>query len=269
MKTIICNLPAWLKVLLYFVVLALARFIAGVIPQLNDFLFFMLIALLLSWVFLWAEGKTLKALRLIPVRCRHWRQFLYGITGGLFMLIVTAAVTIYLTGDQWQFNRLPDPVYLLVTFLAVLWSAFVQEFVFRGYPFQTLVDHYGAWKAQLIIAIPFGLMHVDGTMDLQTFLITMMTTGLGSVLFGMAYLSTRHLALPMGLHFGWNYAQALIPRTAGATGTTVISVTGNPAHYSLWNVIAPFVAVVLCAIILIAFTGRGTKNERPPALTAS
>ncbi len=268
MKTIICNLPAWLKVFLYFVLLTAARFVADAVPALNDLSFYLSVSLLLSWLLLWAEGKTLKTLNFIPVCSSNWLQLLCGTVGGILMLIVTAMITVYLTGDQWHFNSSPDIMFLLMCFLANLWSVFVQEFAFRGYPFQTLNSHYGAWKAQLIIAIPFGLMHVNSTMDMQTILMAMLTTGLGSVLFGMAYLYTRNLALPIGLHVGWNYAQALIPRTAGAAGRTIITVDGDPKHYSSLYIIGPYLGVVLCTMAVLWLLKQRMRISTVP-LTSS
>lgn len=255
MKRIIKSLPAWLKVLIYFGVLGLATMIAGTVPALNDFLFFVLVAAGLSQVFLWANDQSLRSLHSVPTNLRHWQQLGYGTIAGCLMLLITALVTIALTGDQWHVNSV-DPVVVLITFITCLWSAFAQEFVFRGYPFQALNDTYGKWQAQLFIAIPFGLMHLNSSISLREDLLTMLTTGLGSVLFGLAYLKTRHLALSIGLHLGWNFAQALVPRTAGAKGPTLIAISGDPDHYKLITILGPFVVVVIIAILLLSLISR-------------
>lgn len=76
-------------------------------------------------------------------------------------------------------------------------------------------------------------MHVQTGMFLLAILTTVLTTGPGSVLFGMAYVKTRQLALPIGLQVGWNFAQALVPRASGGNiAKTLLIVTGDKQHYN-------------------------------------
>lgn len=250
MKKIIKAIPIWLKVVLYFGMLALATVIAGTIPILNDFWFFVLVAAGLSDFFLRSANRSLLSLSFLPTRRLHWRQLLLGIIIGALMLIITAIWTLYLTGDAWHFSK-ADPVFIIVALGGCLWSAFAQEFVFRGYPFQALINEYGAWTAQWVIIVPFAMMHFHHGMNLHDIALTTLTTGLGSLLFGLAYLCTRHLALPIGLHLGWNFMQSLFPRTAGSNGQTLITVSGNLTRYNFTNVLMPYIVVVILSILVL------------------
>lgn len=264
MKRIIKAIPAWLKVVLYFGILALATAIAGLVPFLNDFWFFVLVAAVLSQLFFWSTDSSVTSLNFIPKQRLHWRQFFTGIAAGILMLLLTTIWTLYLTGDVWYFSK-PDPAFIAVTFLACFWSAFAQEFVFRGYPFQTLLAEYGARVAQLAIVIPFAAMHFHRGMSVHDIAMTTLTTGLGSLLFGLAYLRTRHLALPVGLHLGWNFAQTLFPRTTGTNQYALITVSGDPARYDFMNMVMPFIVVVILSMLLLThFNKPGQKATTVP-----
>lgn len=91
---------------------------------------------------------------------------------------------------------------IITLFITVLASAYAQELAFRGYPFQLLQRKYGIWPAQIIIAISFGLMHLSRNMSFGELASIVFTTGAGSLLFALAYLKTKNLALPTGIHFG-------------------------------------------------------------------
>ncbi|HWV28467.1 MAG TPA: type II CAAX endopeptidase family protein [Dyadobacter sp.] len=260
MKKILINLP-WTRGLLYFVIMGAAMQVAGLVPLLNDFWFFFVISIACSGALLRLEGRSPGAVHLLPRNRRHWSQWAWGTVAGIGLLLVTAVITLFLTGDNWRVNYALDPVYIGVVFLSCLWSSVVQEFVFRGYPFQMMLDHYGVWKAQLFVAIPFALMHVQAGMAFPAILTTALTTGLGSVLFGMACARTRHLALPIGLHAGWNFAQALVPRAAGGNmAKTLLIVTGDTERYNFGSVVGPYILVTLVAIGVIARLKK--QNQR-------
>jgi membrane protease YdiL (CAAX protease family) len=92
-----------------------------------------------------------------------------------------------------------------------LWAALLEELLFRGFVFQRLVDGTGALTAQLLMAALFALAHwgnpgMEGTTEVWATIDTM----LGALLLGLAYLRTGSLALPIGIHFGWNWVQGSV-----------------------------------------------------------
>lgn len=93
-----------------------------------------------------------------------------------------------------------------VFFFVVLFVAAAnEELMFRGYPFQRLVESLGAFWAVALLSVVFGAMHRGnpGATPLSS-----LNTILAGVLLSMAYLRTRMLWLPIGIHFGWNYVQS-------------------------------------------------------------
>jgi membrane protease YdiL (CAAX protease family) len=248
MKKLIQSIPVWLQVTIYFLLLALATVVAGIVPFLNDFLFFSIIAFLTAFLFVKAGKINFKTIGAYPFNRHHWKQFFIGSAIGGSMLLATTAATVFLTGDKISFNRF-DPVYLSVTVLSTLWSAYAQEFVFRGFPFHALLSKYAGWKVQLIIMIPFGLMHLNGQMDAVDMAKVMLTTGLGSLLFGLAYIKTRNLGLPVGLHFGWNYLQQHLPRVADNNTMGLITIKTTHSSYNSLMILFPYLLIIVAAIL--------------------
>lgn len=89
--------------------------------------------------------------------------------------------------------------------------ALFEETLFRGFVFQRLVAGAGPWVAQIAIGLMFATSHW-GNPDMHGATLAWATVELflGAVLLGLAYLRTRSLALPIGIHFGWNWAQGYL-----------------------------------------------------------
>jgi hypothetical protein len=79
-----------------------------------------------------------------------------------------------------------------------------EEFAFRGYPLRRLESCFGVWIAQIVVAVVFAMEHVAGG---STWVNAMTGAFVGSLLFGMAALAMRGLAVPIGLHAAWNFGQ--------------------------------------------------------------
>jgi membrane protease YdiL (CAAX protease family) len=77
-----------------------------------------------------------------------------------------------------------------------------EELAFRGYPLRRLEGPFGIWGAQLIVAMVFAAEHRAGGWPWTQ---ALFGSGVGSLLFGMAAIATRGLAVPIGLHAAWNF----------------------------------------------------------------
>ena len=86
----------------------------------------------------------------------------------------------------------------LATYLAL---SSMEELGYRGYPLRTLVPRVGLWPAQAIVVTLFSLNHILFGWSWMMVLVGVTTGGL---LFGMAAVASRGLALPIGLHAAWN-----------------------------------------------------------------
>ncbi len=83
-------------------------------------------------------------------------------------------------------------------------AAAFEELAFRGYPLQRLIDSVGPLRGVLILAILFSLAH---RLNPHHTWLSTLNTFLAGVAFSLAYLQTRALWLPTGIHFSWNFFQ--------------------------------------------------------------
>lgn len=86
--------------------------------------------------------------------------------------------------------------------------AVAEELLFRGFVFQRLLSGLGKWPAQFIIAVFFLLTHLNNPgMSGSIKVIASINIFLASLMFGLAFLRTRSLAMPLGLHWMANWIQ--------------------------------------------------------------
>jgi membrane protease YdiL (CAAX protease family) len=90
---------------------------------------------------------------------------------------------------------------MLLPVLGYLLLATREELAFRGYPLRKLSTDINPWVAQTIVAALFVLEHRLGGSSWEN---ALLGSGMGSLVFGMAAIATKGLALPIGLHAAWN-----------------------------------------------------------------
>ena len=81
-----------------------------------------------------------------------------------------------------------------------------EESLFRGYPLQTFTRAKLAWVGVLITSVPFAAVHLANPNVSRGF--TFINTAVAGVWLAVAYLRTRSLWFPLGLHWAWNWTQA-------------------------------------------------------------
>ncbi|HEU4796555.1 MAG TPA: type II CAAX endopeptidase family protein [Pyrinomonadaceae bacterium] len=83
-------------------------------------------------------------------------------------------------------------------------AALAEEAMYRGYPLQTFSRARLALFGLIITSVPFGFMHLDNPNVVPG--VTFANTVLAGIWLGVAYLRTRSLWFPFGVHFAWNWA---------------------------------------------------------------
>lgn len=140
--------------------------------------------------------------------CGRWYlEFGMGLGIGALMILGVGALEQFLGMAHFTANSGSPGQFAswgvgLLVFLFV--AATGEELIFRGYPFQRLVDALGPAGAVALFSGAFGLAHLRNS-D-HTWLSTLNTMLVGVPL-AVAYLRTRALWLPVGIHLAWNYVQ--------------------------------------------------------------
>jgi len=144
----------------------------------------------------------------LPLSSGWAKQFGTGCIIGLLMVIV-AVVPIAIWGSlsfRTTFSAY-NIVRIVVVLLVLLSGALAEELMFRGYPFQRLLDATGVPGAIVVFSVLFGIVHLLNPGASAWGLLNTVAIG---VLLSAAYLRTRALWLPWGLHFAWNMALGLV-----------------------------------------------------------
>lgn len=173
------------------------------------------ISLSLALVLGWLCGKFLEGLPFRAIGAaftKYWfKNLVAGGVIGAFSLAVVIVVAMVFGGLRFRPNADYGTAAILVTlgvsFLVFAVAAAFEEAFFRGYILQTFSRAGLAWLAIILTSLFFALAHVrnPGANWIST-----LNTALAGVWFGVAYLKTRDLWLPFGLHFMWNWVQGSI-----------------------------------------------------------
>ncbi|WP_005035813.1 CPBP family intramembrane glutamic endopeptidase [Holophaga foetida] len=226
-----------------------------------------LMVLGLSWAFLALEGRDLASLGL-RLNARWGLDLLWGIGLGVGLMGLVALSLRGLGAFHWEPNLAFRGIHLGTGAASFALVAVHEECLFRGYPFQRLAEVFGAWPAQLVLALLFALIHwgnpgmVGPTRSWATLNIM-----LAALLLGLCYLRTRSLALPMGLHLGWNWAQGNLLGFP-VSGTTFAQSPWQPVLHDSpqWLTGGPFglEASALCTLVCLgAILSLGLWKVRP------
>lgn len=210
---------------------------------------------------------------------RRWISDLLGgiAIGVLFQGVSTAAILGTGAGtivDQWAMGVFDDPAAVVIALGATVLAFFIialwEDLLFRGVLIREFVVGLTARGVSRVVAtgsavvtsaLVFGMLHVNaGAAGLSTPVVVLQAI-VGGLYFGLAYVLTDSLALPVGIHFSTNL------------WTTVVfgqPESGFPAAFRLTR---PFALGIELIIVLLFPVGilliavfvwvRATRGEIP------
>jgi membrane protease YdiL (CAAX protease family) len=138
------------------------------------------------------------------------KQLLWGLVIGALLMALPAFLLTLFGLVRWQFTNVPLAAFVpgIVVMISVVLA---EEFLFRGFIFQRLLDGFGTWPAQLIIAGLFLLTHLNNPEMTGTIkALASVNIFIASLLFGIAYIKTKNLGMPIGIHFMANITQGTL-----------------------------------------------------------
>src|SRR5205823_9073385 len=158
---------------------------------------------------------------------------------------------------------------VFVTILLALGAA-GEELFFRGYGFQMLLASAGPYATIVPVGVVFGLLH-GGNPHASWFGIGMVNTAGFGVLFGYAYLRSRDLWLPLGLHFGWNFTLPLFGVNLSGLRMKVTGYDMSWTAGDLWSGgdYGPEASVLttLVLVALFVFIWKAPVRRQPSPMT--
>lgn len=161
--------------------------------------------LLVTWICVRLRGEPLSSVGF--ALDRRWAREL-GI--GTFFGVATALLAVAMIWMVGGARLEPDPARSAATLAqgayVFLFVALFEETLFRGFVFQRLVAGVGPRVALVAMSLLFATGHWDNPgMHGATLAWATVELFLGALLLGLAYLRTRSLAMPIGIHLGWNW----------------------------------------------------------------
>lgn len=221
------------------------------------FVFFLNISFVLAaWITLkWIDRRppALLGLNFWP---SSLRELLIGFGIGLanFGIIFLALLAFGWISVEWAGVTIADLSTFFFYLATYLVFAGIEELINRGYLFQALCEGVGILAAALIFSLIFSLVHIinpDFSILAGIFLF------IHALLYTVAYLKTRSLWTPVGLHMAWNFTQGPVAGLK-VSGTSVSSslflsdVSGpNLLTGGSFGVEGGLVAIIISAVILL------------------
>lgn len=166
-----------------------------------------LLLLLVTWICIKIRKESLSDVG-FGFSPRWFKHFFGGTIAGITMMLATVALVYLVGGVSFELDPQRSLQVISYGFYLFLLGSLFEEILHRGFVFQRLIDGIGIWGAQLLIASLFTFGHWGNPgMEGSTQIFSSIDLFLGSIILGLAYIKTHSLALPIGIHLGWNWMQ--------------------------------------------------------------
>jgi membrane protease YdiL (CAAX protease family) len=205
---------------------------------------------------------------------RRWLKELGlgGLLGSTLMLIPVLTLAAF-GWVRWTWN--PTGVTALSSSLLLFAGvALAEELLFRGFVFQRLMSGLGPWAAQLVTAAFFLLTHLNNPgMAGSVRVLASINIFLASILFGLAFIRTRSLAMPLGIHWMANCVQGGL-LGFGVSGAVQVGVLKPVFHAALaWITGSSFgleasIFGLISLIVMLLVLNKYVTQEGPDASSA-
>jgi uncharacterized protein len=185
---------------------------------------------------------------------RSAENVVLGLAGGAGAAALVLAPALLVGAAHLTPTPADQPTVGTIIFVSILLAAgsVGEELFFRGYGFQELLAAVGPWATVAPVGIIFALLH--GSNPGATWFSTANTAGFG-ILFGYAYLRSRDLWLPIGLHFGWNFTLPLFGVNVSGLKMKVTGYEMSWTAGSLWSggEYGPEASILTSVVLIVLF----------------
>ena len=211
--------------------------------------------------------KSIAAIGLAPEHAP--RDLALGLLfGGLLFSLVIGELAL---GGYYRIVAVHPAWSLAPVALLLAGGAIVEELLFRGVIFRLVQEWGGTWIALVVSAAFFGLAHAANPG--ATWFSSLAIALEAGVLLGAAFVVTRNLWFPIGLHFAWNFCEGPVYGTQVSgnvlNATALTASLSGPAMVTggSFGPEAGLAAVGTCSLaaIVLLFAARRHRLIVPPA----
>lgn len=161
----------------------------------------------------WVDRGSLAQLGHPGPPTRILRNVVLGTIGGVALMSVIVAIGVASGGWSLSFEPRDGPAAWIGWTPVLLLAAYFEELLLRGYVLQNLGRRrpmLGLVASSLVFAaLHLGNPNADSGGAAFTALLTLNIV-LAGLLLGLLFLRSGDLWLPLGVHFGWNWAQGVL-----------------------------------------------------------
>jgi membrane protease YdiL (CAAX protease family) len=201
MKKFLVTKPLWASAIVFIALFAIVVFLSTIVftswaNHLKAGVVFLTI-----WFLYGLEGKNLSELGLTS-RLFYLLPVGLGIGILYFCMLFGLQMLQNNISIHWHSNINWGLIFNGLWFL--LGSVLIEEFIFRGYCFKKTYEQIGALKANLIFGFLFMVYHwfALNAWGNWAAMLGLVTTAFGHILFATAFIQSRTLFLPIGIHLG-------------------------------------------------------------------
>lgn len=257
------------RILIFFIIFAFsitlinAVFAILHIPQeilISEFLFLICVLIATFIMMHFFEGKNLS-----EVGLKISEKTKYEITFGLIIgfVMITLVVIPNAIAGYYTYNFTPNQIYpqIFEALLFFVLVALAEEILFRGYPFQRLIEATNPAIATVVFSLLFASAHIFNP---NVNLISLANIFLAGLWLSSAYIKANSLWLPISLHFSWNFFQGYLyslPVSGSTLIEPVFDVQINSENLISGGDFGPE-GSILTSFVLIASTIFILKNKR-------
>jgi CAAX protease family protein len=138
----------------------------------------------------------------------HWfRDLLVGSVIGIVSLALGVGVALIGGGLKFHLNAADSFAGITRSLLSsgslFIIAALAEEALARGYALQTFIRAHLTWVGVLLTSLLFAMLHF---LNPNVIPVALINTALAGVWLAIAYVRTRSLWFPLGVHWAWNWA---------------------------------------------------------------
>lgn len=205
--------------------------------------------------FAWWTGLSLEDIGAAPRR-HSARRFVLALMLGLMLPFIQWLIVVFAGGYQPHWNEQANLSDTLFAFALYILIAAREELAFRAFPLFSLNKKLGITLSIGIVTFIFILEHLAGGMTLGAAVIG---SGLGGVLYGTLAIRTRGIAVPMGVHTGWNFGQWILGLKQNPGLFPGVITTGKEEWVDITGWIGYGVAMTIAIAIAIFYSSNNKE----------
>jgi membrane protease YdiL (CAAX protease family) len=216
-----------------------------------------------------------------PFKPGWWADLLIGvgitsIALGIVFIFGLTVGWLYIDGWMWKL-LLPGDLLnrLLVSLLITGTVAILEEVIFRAYLLTGLKLAWGQPLGLAVMSICFTLIHtplLEGNTFIVVILALLFLTAFG-LLFGLTYLRTGSIWLPVGIHFAWDFVESdLLNLSGDLTNPHVIGAVTKLEGPSSLTGLGNAILIDTLALVIISvgiWIWLRFREQRQPTLAAA